>query len=203
MIYRFATFALLAVIAVSCTQSVSKTEEFVSSEFATFPESRFVDVYKSFFQDAYGPGHLIPDTLHAGMYLSQELQNENWPDTLTWQATGIEHDYYRINLVLVKNGTIPRDTLLLAMLESATLARKPEIAEFKKQVNELYEVVKKQRPNLPDLEKDKAAIDAQLEKGEVMMHHSEHYLQTYQRRYRIVHHTVFERWKNTYLKHKY
>ena len=196
---RFTTYILLAVIAVSCTQPVSKTEEFVNTEFATFPESRFVDIYKSFFQDAYGPGHIIPDTTHAGMYLSQELQNEFWPDTLFWQATGINHDYYRINLVLVKNGTIPRDTFLLAMLESANLARKPEISAFKNQVNELYDVVKKQRPNLPDLDKDKMAIDAQLNKCEVMMHHSEHYLQTYQRRYRIIHRSVFERWQNTFL----
>lgn len=197
---RFATYILITVLAVSCTQSITKTEEFVKTEFATFPESRFVDIYKSFFQDAYGPGHLIPDTTHAGIYLSEDLQNENWPDTMLWQATGINHDYYRINLVLVKNGTIPRDTFLLAMLKSATLARKPEISDFKNQVNELYKTVKKQHPELPDLEKDKAAIDAQLAKGEVMMHHSEHYLQIYQRRYRIVHHSVFERWKNTYLK---
>jgi hypothetical protein len=197
---RFAIYILMAIAAVSCSQPATKTEEFVNTEFATFPESRFVDIYKSFFQDAYGPGHLIPDTTHAGMYLSEELQYENWPDTMLWQATGINHAYYRINLVLVKNGTIPRDTFLLAMLESATLARKPEISDFKNQVNELFDAVKKQHPDLPDLEKDKAAINAQLDKGEVMMHHSEHYLQTYQRRYRIVHRSVFERWQNTYLK---
>lgn len=190
----------MAIAAVSCSQPATKTEEFVNAEFATFPESRFVDIYKSFFQDAYGPGHLIPDTTHAGIYLSEELQYENWPDTLLWQATGINHDYYRINLVLVKNGTIPRDTFLLAMLESATLARKPEISDFKNQVEELYKVVQQKYPGLPDLEKDKKAIDAQLDKGEVMMHHSEHYLKTYQRRYRIVHRSVFERWQNTYLK---
>ena len=197
---RFAIYILMAITAVSCSQPATKTEEFVSTEFATFPESRFVDIYKSFFQDAYGPGHLIPDTTHAGMYLSEDLLNENWPDTMLWQATGINHDFYRINLVLVKNGTIPRDTFLLAMLESATLARKPEISDFKNQVKELYDAVKKQHPDLPDLEKDKDAIDAQLDKGEVMMHHSEHYLQTYQRRYRIVHNSVFERWQKTYFK---
>lgn len=199
---RFAIYILMAITAVSCSQPATKTEEFVSTEFATFPESRFVDIYKSFFQDAYGPGHLIPDTTHAGMYLSEDLLNENWPDTMLWQATGINHDFYRINLVLVKNGTIPRDTFLLAMLESATLARKPEISDFKNQVKELYEAVKKQHPDLPDLEKDKDAIDAQLDKSEVMMHHSEHYLQTYQRRYRIVHHSVFERWQKTFLKQR-
>ncbi len=197
---RFAIYILMAIAAVSCSQPATKTEEFVNAEFATFPESRFVDIYKSFFQDAYGPGHLIPDTTHAGIYLSEELQYENWPDTLLWQATGINHDYYRINLVLVKNGTIPRDTFLLAMLESATLARKPEISDFKNQVEELYKVVQQKYPGLPDLEKDKKAINAQLDKGEVMMHHSEHYLKTYQRRYRIVHRSVFERWQNTYLK---
>ncbi len=199
---RFATFMVLAIVYWSCSQPKLKMEEFVTNEFAAFPDSRFVDIYKSFFQDAYGPGHIIPDTAHAGIWVDEELKTEEWPDTVRWQATGVEHDYYRINLVLVKNGTIPRDTLLLAMLESANLARKPEISEFKKQVNELYEAVKKHHPLLPDLEKDKAAIDAQLEKGKVMMHHSEHYLQTYQRRYRIIHRSVFERWQNAFLRQK-
>jgi hypothetical protein len=197
---RFATIILLAIFAGSCSQPVSKTEEFVNTEFATFPESRFVDVYKSFFQDVYGPGHIIPDTAHAGKYVDAELQNEEWPDTLLWQPTGINHDFYRINLVLVKRGIIPRDTLLLAMMKSAKLARNTDISLFKKEVDNLYIIVKKLHPNLTDLEKDKKEIDEQLEKGEVMMHHSKHYLQTYQRRYRIIHRSVFERWQNTYLK---
>lgn len=197
---RFVTFIFLVIVAGSCTQPVSKTEEFVNTEFATFPESRFVDIYKSFFQDVYGPGHIIPDTAHAGKYVVAELQNEEWPDTILWQATGINHDFYRINLVLVKKGIIPRDTLLLAMMKSAKLARNTDISLFKKEVDNLYLIVKNLHPNLTDLEKDKKEIDEQLAKGEVMMHHSEHYLQTYQRRYRIIHRSVFERWQNTYLK---
>jgi len=191
---------ILSFVFFSCSKPDEKLEKYVKSELALFPESRFVDIYKSFFQDAYGPGHIIPDTAHAGKYVDEELLSENWPDTVLWQATGIRHDYYRINLVLVKKGIMPRDTLLLAMVRSAGLAEKPAIATFKAEVDRLYSIVKEMQPGLPDLEQDQKAIDEQLAKGEVMMHHSEHYLQTYQRRYRIIHRTIFDAWKNSFLK---
>ncbi len=197
---HFYVWVVLTGMFLSCSKPEDKVDKFVRNEFALFPESHFVDIYKSFFQDAYGPGHIIPDTLHAGKYVDEELLAESWPDTLLWQATGALHDYYRINLVLVKKGIIPRDTLLLAMVRSARLARKPAITGFKKEVDEIYRIVTKIRPGLPDLEKDYQAICEQLDKGEVMMHHSDHYLQTYQRRYRIIHRTVFDAWKNSFLK---
>jgi len=99
--------------------------QFIDNELKLYPEAHLADLYKNYFQDAYGPGHLIPDTTRAGKYLDRELQQPDWVDTLLYQPLGINHDYYRINLVLVKNGTIPRDTLLLAMIESAKLARNP------------------------------------------------------------------------------
>lgn len=197
---RFSVLVILTGVFLSCSKLDNKLNEFASNEFTLFPESRFVDIYKSLFQDAYGPGHVIPDTVQAGKYLDEELAAENWPDTLLWQATGPLHDYYRINLLLVKKGILPRDTLLLAMVRSARLARKPPVSDFKKEVDLLYRTVEKLRPDLLDLEKDYAAIEEQLVRGEVIMHHSDHYLQTYQRRYRIIHRTVFESWRSSFLK---
>lgn len=98
-------------------------QQFIEAELKYYPEARLADLYKNYFQDAYGPGHLVPDTTQAGKYLDWELQQPDWFDTLPYQALGINHDYYRINLSLVKDGIIPRDTLLLAMVESACLAR--------------------------------------------------------------------------------
>jgi hypothetical protein len=200
MMTRLFFLLTLALSLAFCSRQKLTLEEFVRNEFRAFPESRFVDIYKSFFQDNYGPGHILNDTTLAGKYVDEDLANEVWPDTVLWQATGTRHNYIRMNLVLVKKGIIPRDTLLLAMLRSAPLAQKPPIADFRKEVDKLYLVVKAFKPDLADLEKDKKAIDDQLSKGEVMMHHSEHYLNIYQRRYRIVHRTVFDAWKNTFLK---
>lgn len=118
-----------------------RIQQFLEDELDHYPEARLTDLYKNYFQDAYGPGHLIPDTTRAGAYLDWELQQPDWVDTLLYQPLGINHDFYRINLVLVKNGTIPRDTLLLGMVKSAGLARKPDIESWKREWTEVLQVI--------------------------------------------------------------
>jgi hypothetical protein len=172
--------------------------QFIETELKYYPEARLADLYKNYFQDAYGPGHLIPDTTQAGKYLDWELQQTDWVDTLPYQPLGINHDYYRINLRLVKDGTIPRDTLLLAMVESAKLARNPDLKSWEKEWNEVLAVIKKVKPNLPGMEVDEKRINKVLSEGDVIMHHSKHYEEKYHPHYRIVHCSVFERWRGQY-----
>lgn len=176
-----------------------RIEKAVQFELDHYPEARLRDIYKNFFQDAYGPGHLIPDTTHAGSYLNYELQ-QTIGDTLKWQPLGPANDYYRINLRLVKEGIIPRSVLLEAMVESAVLARNPDIETWKKEWQDVMAVIEKMNLQLADYESDKKAIEALLAEDEYVMHHSEHYNTTYKRHYRIVHKTVFNRWKDTYLR---
>jgi hypothetical protein len=104
MMAKYSFYILIALIILSCTETDLKIRKFVDSELSLYPESRLTDIYKSFFQDAYGPDHLIPDTTRAGIFLSRELAHEDWPDTLRFQPTGVEHDYIRVNLMMVKNG---------------------------------------------------------------------------------------------------
>lgn len=174
-----------------------KIELAIKNELKHFPEARLRDIYKNFFQDAFGPGHLIPDTTRAGNYLNYELQ-QPIGDTLTWQAIGPENNYYRINLRLVKDETLPRSVLLEAMVESAKLARNPDIETWKKEWEAAIDIIEKMNLQLPDFEKDKKEIEALLKRGEYVMHHSEFYNETYQRHYRIIHKTVFNRWKGVY-----
>ncbi|MGE4587919.1 MAG: hypothetical protein AB7D05_11315 [Mangrovibacterium sp.] len=178
-------------------------QQFVEDELDHYPEAWLTDLYKNYFQDAYGPGHLIPDTTRAGAYLDWELQQPDWVDTLLYQPLGTNHDFYRINLVLVKNGTIPRDTLLLGMVKSAGLARKPDIESWKREWTEVLQVIKKIKPDLPQLRSDEKLIVRTLAKGEVVMHHSKHYEETYHPHYRIIHRSVFEEWKGKYLNCKF
>ena len=173
--------------------------QFIDNEFKYYPEAHLADLYKNYFQDAYGPGHIIEDTTQAGKYLDWELQQTDWIDTLSYQALGINHDYYRINLRLVKDGIIPRDTLLQALLKSAKLARNPDLESWKKEWNEVLAVIKKMKPNLPGMETDEKLINHVFSEGDVVMHHSKQYEETYHPHYRIVHRSVFERWKGKYL----
>ncbi len=173
--------------------------QFIDNELKYYPEAHLADLYKNYFQDAYGPGHIIEDTTQAGKYLDWELQQTDWIDTLSYQALGINHDYYRINLRLVKDGIIPRDTLLQALLKSAKLARNPDLESWKKEWNEVLALIKKIKPNLPGMEADEKLIKQVFSEGDVVMHHSKHYEETYHPHYRIVHRSVFERWKGKYL----
>jgi hypothetical protein len=176
-----------------------RIEKAILFELNHYPEARLRDIYKNFFQDAFGPGHLIPDTAHAGSYLDYELQ-QPVGDTLKWQPVGPANDFYRINLSLVKEGIIPRPVMLEAMVESAVLARNPDIETWKKEWQNVMEVIEKMNPDMADFEEDKKAIEALLARDEYVMHHSEHYNTTYSRHYRIIHKSVFSRWKETYLK---
>ncbi len=173
--------------------------QFIDNEFKYYPEAHLADLYKNYFQDAYGPGHIIEDTTQAGKYLDWELRQTDWIDTLSYQALGINHDYYRINLRLVKDGIIPRDTLLQALLKSAKLARNPGLGSWKKEWNEVLALIKKIKPNLPGMEADEKLINQVFSEGDVVMHHSKQYEETYHPHYRIIHRSVFERWKGKYL----
>lgn len=172
-------------------------ERAVVNELERYPEARLQDIYKNFFQDAFGPGHLIPDTTHAGQYLNYELQKPI-SDTLKWQALGPSNDYYRINLLLVKQGVLPRNILLEAMVESAPLARNPDIETWKIEWQNIITVIEKMNLQISDFESDKNEIEHTLSKGEYVIHHSDFYNKTYQRHYRIIHKTVFHRWKGIY-----
>lgn len=172
-----------------------KIRQFIENELNHYPEARLSDLYKNYFQDAYGPGHMIPDTARAGAYLDNELKEAVWKDTLLWQALGVNHDYYRVNLSLVRDGVIPRQDLLEGMVESAPLARKPDIWSWKMEWAEVLSIVKIVFPALKGLADDEKKIAENLDKGNVVMHHSSQYTEAYQPHYRIIHSSVFEQWR--------
>jgi hypothetical protein len=178
-----------------------KIKQFIEFELSHYPKAQLTDLYKNYFQDAYGPGHLIHDTTGAGAYLDREMQDTEWTDTLIWQALGIHNDYYRVNLILVKKGILPRDTLLLGMVESASLARKPDIKSWKEEWAGVLAVIKELHPELPRLAEDEKLIDETLSNGNVVMHHSKTYEEEYNPHYRIIHRTVFNRWRKSYLRY--
>ncbi len=181
------------------TNREKQIRQFINDELSHYPEVHLTDLYKNYFQDAYGPGHLIPDTTRAGNYLSWELQQPEWTDTLLFQPLGINHDFYRINLLLIKNHVIPRDTLLLAMVKSVPLARNPDIESWKQEWNEVLEVIKQMNLRFPNMKSEEKQISKSLSKGDVVAHHSKHYEEKYNPHYRIVHRTVYERWKERFL----
>jgi hypothetical protein len=70
-------FLLIILLCFSaCSQSIVDSRAVkaaVATQMESFPESRLQDLYKSFFQDRFGPGHIISDRQSALNYILSEL----------------------------------------------------------------------------------------------------------------------------------
>ena len=55
---------------------------------AQYPHSTLQDIYKSFFQDRFGPGHLVADTAKAIGYLRAELDEAKETGIMLYEPTG-------------------------------------------------------------------------------------------------------------------
>ncbi len=71
---------LLLVLALVCSFSLFgqpidtvAVRSAIERQMATYPESTLQDIYKSFYQEHFGPGHIISDTASARRYLMREL----------------------------------------------------------------------------------------------------------------------------------
>jgi len=195
---RIKTFSTIVLL--FCTMSVNAqisrelVQNYIDLELANYPQATLIDLYKNYFQDAFGPGHLMADTNAAKDYLVKELAETDYCDTILFQPLGIHRDFYRINLSLVKNGTIALDTLLNGMKESSVLARKPELPDWIIEWNQVLGIIQAYKPDIPNLQEDIQTIHRNLEKGIVVSHHSRQFTEAYHPHYRIIHKSVVERW---------
>ncbi|MDR2497791.1 MAG: hypothetical protein LBD21_11780 [Tannerellaceae bacterium] len=201
---RKVILALAAVIAVAGC-SGKKTEGANDREFAEavgkaverqlqqYPESRVKDLYKSFFQDKFGPGHLVADTTGAGAYLRRELGSCSCTEGEAFEHTGWEGNFVRVNLSVVKNNLVPYDVFLDAFFRSAQDIKTPSLEEWRKEWAAIEQIIRAKAPSLPDYESDLAEIDRNLAKGIYMGHHSRVYEETYAPHYRILRKDIFEK----------
>ena len=80
--------------------------EAVSRQMQNYPKSTLKDLYKNFFQDKFGPGHIISDTTAAGNYLRRELASYTECTGEIAEPTGWEGNFLRVNLSVIKSGRI-------------------------------------------------------------------------------------------------
>lgn len=89
-----------------------------------YPAAEPTDIYKLVFQDLYGPGHLITDSLAAVRYISKEVDEmadprPNGTSFPLYEYTLCDSNFVRVNLLLVKWGKISLEQLVSAVLRSA------------------------------------------------------------------------------------
>ncbi|MGD9489697.1 MAG: hypothetical protein AB7W47_16875 [Calditrichaceae bacterium] len=166
--------------------------EAVRNEMNLRPESTLIDLYKLFFQGAFGPGHMIANEESAKNYLQRELQTASKFDSVLWQEAGYESRYYRVSLTLIEQGRIPQDSLLKAFIGSANSAAPPSINAWKAEWEYILNIIQMMEPGLPGFDKDMEYLQKRLSEGKTAVHHSERYSELYHPHYRIVNKDYYE-----------
>lgn len=185
---------LLLFLLTACKQETA-IEQAISRQMASHPASTLQDLYKNFFQEQFGPGHLVPDTTSAARYLRYELQIMDSESQTLYEPIGVEGRFVRVNLDVIKRGYIDFNTFLDAFLRSATCFELPAIDEWKEKWESIEQTAIGMGldKTLPRFKEDSQAIDELLREGNYVMHHSPEYSEAYQPHYRLIERNIFEK----------
>ena len=197
--HRINILLLSIFLMASCQPSTQKAA--IERQLRDYPETRVQDIYKSFCQDNLGPGHLIPDQQSARSYLSRELCTFREDlDSARYEAPAImyypvgdEGNYVRVDLSVVLDGLIDEETFLDAFIRSANEGKRSTEEQWVAKWKDLEKVIRKDFPDIPDADKDLEIIDSLIEKGDLIMHHSEAFAEAYNPHYRIIARDIFEK----------
>ena len=187
------TFILLFIVAMTMVsaQEIDKAalRMAIERQLHDYPQSTLQDVYKAFYQEHFGPEHMISDTVAVRNYLNHELATMGGErSNLYYEPIGIDGNYVRVYLSAVSDGLISSDELLQAFLDSAAARQEPAV-EWATKWNAIVEVVDEIRPGFGANER---AMLRQASLDKKAVHHSQAYNAAYHPHYRIVDRTIFE-----------
>lgn len=180
-------FVLISVSLITgCSSHESRVRHAVRTQLFHYPASTLTDIYKSFFQDEFGPGHILGDTAKAREYFNQEVKDMQSVGNHMAEPCGTGRNFYRVPMDLVKDGVVSDTAYFEAFIKSAGSFRQPDIDSWKKDWARILQVVINMHLELPHFGADRKAIDTMLAKGDYMVHHSQAYTGNYDPHYRIM-----------------
>lgn len=182
-----------------CTaQSQDAIRKAIEQQMKTYPASTLKDIYKNFFQDAFGPGHLMSSAPNAEENMRQYLLREceeakhHTNHSADYELTGWQGRFYRVNLSVINSGKVPFETYFNAFLQSARQFTLPSVSSWAIEWSEIRKQIASLYPELPRLQEDAREIDEILEQGKYASHHSRTYEEMYHPHYRLIERTIFE-----------
>ena len=165
----------------------------VSRQMQQYPASTLQDIYKNFFQDRFGPGHIVADTARAGAYLREELKQVKHLDVPMYEASAERAAYYRVSLAAIKSGLVSYEVFFSAFIRSVTALPGVDVSDWAKEWASIEKIIRSMSLDLPNYEEDARAIEALLAQGYYALHHSKAYNLHYQPHYRLIEKKIFEK----------
>lgn len=167
-------------------------EEGVDYHLKNYPEGCLIDIYKSFFQDKFGPGHLKSSMSGSKAGIDRELSNMDSWGGLDYEPAGLGENFIRVNLGLIKEGRISEEVFVEAFAESLEKIGNTDGEAWAKQWEEIDKIISDKDISFKNLEEDKIAIGKVIRDKTYRMDHSEDYNKHYNFHYRIIYKPVFE-----------
>ncbi|MBQ6770101.1 MAG: hypothetical protein IJP44_03880 [Bacteroidales bacterium] len=162
----------------------------IERQLETYPKSTLQDVYKSFYQEHFGPEHMISDTASVRQYLDYELAQMTEKASVYFEPTGSEGAYVRVSLSAVADSLITAEQLLDAFIRSANARPKPS-TDWATKWETIISVIEKEDIEIEGFEADKPLL-MEAARNHQAVHHSRIYNETYHPHYRIVEREIFE-----------
>ena len=189
---------LLLILALVCSfslfgQSIDTlaVRSAIERQLATYPESTMQDIYKSFYQEHFGPGHIISDTASARRYLMRELSEMGETVSPYFEPTGSQGDYIRVYLSAIADSQITAEQLLDAFVRSANSRQEPTVSWMEKW-EAIVSIIQANKMKVQGFETDLPLLTEAAQNNQAV-HHSRRYNEAYHPHYRIVERNIFER----------
>ncbi len=177
----------------SATQSKeTKIRLFVANVLREYPLSQLADLYKSSFQDVFGPEHLVEDVNSVMNYLDKELSSIERIASPYFEPCGLDGNFIRVNLNAIQDGIITKEELADCFIRSSMLINKSlTVSDWQKEWRERCNLISKMDLNLANFEEDSIYIENLIDKGHYAWVHSRVYHDTYKPHYRIIQRDIF------------
>ena len=201
-LYKIIILIILSVKIIGKNNELKKDLSILIEQIKNHPNQTLQDVYKSCYQDEYGPGHLIANESSSMNYILEEINTMEKgynPPTL-FEQTGLDGNYIRVDLTLVKDGTIPFFILFKALLISADIGSKKTDEGWADIWSSIVDEIKKSSLEFPNFEEDIKNLDVISKSEDKVVHHSDLYENTYHPHYRIIEKNVFEKYIKPFIK---
>lgn len=154
---------------------------------------QYRDVYKNFMQDYFGPGHILNDTVAAAKYLRYELDSSAKFDGPDYEPTGFEGNFYRVNIRLIKDGTVSYETFFDAFVNSVQAIVPPDGETWMRIWHEIDGEIQAMGLTFVNEAEDRADLAGQFRQGNYIAHHSRAFNEANNFHYRIVSRDNFNR----------
>ena len=205
---KLAAAFFIGILLAGCAPENESIRTAIAVQMEEYPESRVQDIYKSFCQDAFGPGHLIPDAEGARRYLESEL--EEYAGELASGVserpakflvpTGDAANFYRVDLSVVLDSLVSEEEYLAAFIESANAVQAPSAEEWTAKWESIKTVLLNDFRHIPDAGADIRMLDSLVAAGHYIIHHSDAFGTAYHPHYRIIARDKVKAWQ--YFPHK-